>query len=132
MGAMQRRKGASGERELAKRLTKLLNDAGANLEPGALFRSQQFCGKGGHGDVMGLHGVHLESKRVEKGTATIYKWIDQAMRDALPGDVPMVCTRANLKAWLLIIELNDLVGLSRAIVSIVGMTDEEQPGTNTD
>lgn len=51
-----RRKGASGERELAKKLREYGYEA---------RRGQQYCGSNGDADVVGIPGIHIECKRVE-------------------------------------------------------------------
>lgn len=51
------RKGKEGERELAN----LLKSHGYDCR-----RGQQFCGSNGDADVVGLPGIHIECKRVEK------------------------------------------------------------------
>ena len=60
MGKMQRAKGARGERELARALTRALE-----VEPGTIYRSVQHAGREGAGDVLGVDGIHIECKRCE-------------------------------------------------------------------
>ena len=50
-----RRKGASGERELAKKLREYGYEA---------RRGQQYCGSNGDADVVGIPGIHIECKRL--------------------------------------------------------------------
>ena len=52
-----RNKGETGERELAK----VLRGYGYNCR-----RGQQYCGANGDADVVGLPGLHIECKRVER------------------------------------------------------------------
>ncbi|MEG1577003.1 MAG: hypothetical protein RR366_09480, partial [Clostridium sp.] len=52
-----RAKGARGERELAAALKEYGYDC---------RRGQQYCGANGDADVMGLSGIHIECKRVER------------------------------------------------------------------
>ena len=52
-----RRKGADGERELAKKLKEYGYDT---------RRGQQYSGANGDADVVGLPGIHIECKRVER------------------------------------------------------------------
>lgn len=52
-----RNKGAAGERELAK----VLKGYGYDCR-----RGQQYCGANGDEDVVGLPGLHIECKRVER------------------------------------------------------------------
>jgi len=123
MGRMQRSKGARGERELARELVRVLNEGGTknNVAPGSIYRSVQHAGKEGAGDVLGVAGVHIESKRTE--SLSVYKAMEQAVDDC-GNDIPIVCHKRNLQVWLCICELHDLVKLSRAIVAIVGESDD--------
>ena len=57
MGKAQREKGKRGERELAGVFREYGYDA---------RRGQQYCGAAGNADVIGLPGIHVECKRVEK------------------------------------------------------------------
>ena len=100
-----RTKGAAGERELSKVLSELL---GAKCR-----RGQQFCGGNGDADVVGIPGIHIESKRVEK--LNIHEAMGQSVRDARPSTVPVVCHRKNRTEWLLTVRLADLVTLAGVI-----------------
>lgn len=117
MGRMQRNKGARGERELSRALLELFGDA---VAPDSIYRSVQHAGREGAGDVLGIKGVHIESKRCER--LSVYQAMEQAMDDC-GRDIPIVCHKRNLQQWLVICELHDLVKLSRAIVAIVGTDD---------
>ncbi len=127
MGRMQRSKGARGERELARELVRCLNEGGTkkNVAPDSIYRSVQHAGKEGAGDVLGVAGVHIESKRTE--SLSVYKAMEQALDDC-GRDIPIVCHKRNLQQWLVICELRDLVKLSRAIVAIVGESDDLNAG----
>ena len=57
MGSKSKRKGSSGELEVAKELSRLFDVA--------CRRGQQYSGIEGK-DVVGLPGVHVESKRCEQ------------------------------------------------------------------
>jgi len=112
-----RRKGAAGERELSKVLGELM---------GVEFRrGQQYCGANGDADVVGLTGVHVECKRVQ--SLNVSKAIEQAIRDAKPGDLPVVAHRKNGEQWLLTLCLDDLVELSRTIVAVVDASAVANP-----
>ena len=122
MGIMQNRKGKAGERELARRLTKLLG-----VPKGSIYRSRQYCGAGGdHGDVLGVEGLHIESKRQERGTNTLYKWIDQASEDAGRDDVAVVMHRMSLRPWICVIELEDIVKFAYTVVAAVEANDDDK------
>lgn len=93
-----RAKGASGERELAE----FFREHGVDAR-----RGQQFAGGSDSPDVItALNGVHIEAKRVEAGN--LYKWLDQARRDA-GNDIPAVAHRKNNREWVLIIGLDDFL-----------------------
>ena len=117
MGSMSKRKGAAGERELAKALNELLGCSA--------YRSQQYCGAAGDSDVAGVPGIHVESKRTE--ALQLYPAVAQAVSDAVDGDLPVVFHRRNGKPWVAICQLTDLVELSRRILAIVDAPAKEQP-----
>ena len=103
-------KGKRGELELVKRLKEILPGKGWR-------RSQQFCGytAEGEADIVGdVKDLHIECKRVEAGTKTVYKWVEQAERDA-GGGGPIVMHKANLQPWLAIVPLDRLIELSAII-----------------
>lgn len=81
-------KGKNGERELAT----ILREYGYDSR-----RGQQYCGSNGDADVVGLPGVHIECKRVER--LNIY--------DAIDGENPVVMHRRNRKEWLVTMLLDD-------------------------
>ena len=70
-------KGKNGERELAT----ILREYGYDSR-----RGQQYCGSNGDADVVGLPGVHIECKRVER--LNIYDAIEQSKNDARDGENP--------------------------------------------
>lgn len=96
-----RTKGKVGELELAA----FLRERGYEAR-----RGQQFHGGADSPDVVtDLPGVHLECKRVEK--TALYDWLEQAKRDAAPGNVPIVAHRKNREEWVAILRLDDLLKL---------------------
>lgn len=105
MSAMQRNKGAAGERELAAELRELGFEA---------RRGVQYAGGGGSPDIVAdLPGIHIECKRVEnKSTGTIYDWLKQAVRDAA-GKIPVVMHRRNYKPWVVILPLDEFLKIYR-------------------
>ena len=68
-------------------------------------RGQQFCGLNGDADVIGLPGIHVEVKRVEK--LNIYDAMRQAVADARPGETPIVAHRRNNHRWLITMDADD-------------------------
>lgn len=98
-----REKGARGERELAG----LLRDHGYDAR-----RGQQYCGANGDADVLGLPGIHIECKRVEK--LNVDAALAQARRDARSGEFPAVFHRKNGEKWKVTIELDVFLKLYEA------------------
>lgn len=97
-----RKKGAEGERELAK----ILREHGYESR-----RGQQFCGKNGDADVVGLPGIHIECKRVER--LDLNAAMKQAMEDAKNYDRPCVFHRKNRDFWKVTMTLEDFLEMYR-------------------
>lgn len=95
-----RRKGATGERELAGKLREYGYDC---------RRGQQYCGANGDADVIGLPGIHIECKRVEK--LNLYDAMAQSASDARPEEVPAVFHRKDRCDWLVTMRLDDFMRL---------------------
>ena len=91
-----RTKGAVGERELAKKLREYGYDC---------RRGQQYCGANGDADVIGLPGIHIECKRVER--LNIDDAMVQAIRDRREGEYPAVFHRKNNGKWMVTMLLDD-------------------------
>lgn len=89
-----RAKGAKGERELARKLREYGYDC---------RRGQQYSGANGDADVVGLEGIHIECKRVER--LNIEDAVSQAKRDAREGELPAVFHRKNNHEWLVTMPL---------------------------
>lgn len=101
-----RNKGAAGERELAAKL----RGYGYNCR-----RGQQYSGANGDADVVGLPGVHIEVKRVER--LNLYDAMTQAVRDAKDGETPAVFHRKNNKEWLVTLRLADFMKIYGGVES---------------
>lgn len=95
-----REKGKSGERELAK----VLISHGYDTR-----RGQQYCGANGDADVVGLPGIHIECKRVER--LNLYDAMAQATHDAKENEIPAVFHRKNHCKWLVTMSLDDWMKL---------------------
>lgn len=102
MGKMSREKGKVGEREVAG----ILRDYGYDCR-----RGQQFCGANGDADVVGLPGIHIEVKRVEK--LNLYDAVDQSKRDKKEGELPAVFHRRNHCEWLVTMPLDSFMEVYR-------------------
>lgn len=102
-----RRKGAKAELELAKKLTAMGLPSRRTAQATGVFGTPDV-------DVLHLQGeLHVECKRDEK--RTIHKAIEQAVRDATDGAVPVVCHRKSREPWLLTVRLDDLWELVRLL-----------------
>lgn len=95
-----KQKGARGERELSSKL----KEYGYNTR-----RGQQYCGANGDADVIGLVGIHIECKRVER--LNIYDAISQAKSDAKEGELPTVFHRKDRSEWLVTMTFDDWMKL---------------------
>lgn len=95
-----RQKGARGERQLAKKLREYGYDT---------RRGQQYSGSNGDADVVGLPGIHIECKRVER--LNLYDAMSQSRHDAREGEVPVVMHRKNDCEWLVTMRLDDFMVL---------------------
>lgn len=93
-----RQKGAGGERELSH----ILREHGYSCR-----RGQQYCGANGDADVVGLPGVHIECKRVER--LNISEAMKQAAKNADAVEVPTVFHRKNREGWLVTMRLEDWI-----------------------
>lgn len=98
-----RNKGKRGELEAAK----ALQEYGYETR-----RGQQFSGANGDADVVGLPGIHLEIKRVEK--LNISEAMRQSTRDAKENELPVVMHRKNREEWLITMPLRAFMVLYKA------------------
>ena len=103
-GRHSRNKGKRGEREVAK----IFRDAGYPAR-----RSVQYNGRPGTAaDVVGIPGMHIEVKFVEK--ERIREWYRQAERDArasIKQEIPIVVHRKIREPWLVTMSLDDFIRL---------------------
>ncbi len=97
-----REKGKRGERELASKLCGYGYDG--------VRRGQQYCGVNGDADVIGLPGIHIECKRVER--LNLDGAMSQAKADS-KGDIPAVFHRKNNGDWHVTLSLDDFMTIYR-------------------
>ena len=98
MAINSRSKGRRGEQELAKKLREYGYEA---------RRGQQYNGADGSADVLGLPGIHIECKRVER--LNLEDAMAQSKRDAREGEIPTVMHRKNNCEWLVTMRLDDFM-----------------------
>ena len=103
-----RAKGATGERQLAKKL----REYGYNAR-----RGQQYSGSNGDADVVtDMGNIHIECKYTARGHGLLYDWLDQSKRDARENEMPVVIHRYVSKdtrglPWLVTLSLDDFMYL---------------------
>jgi Holliday junction resolvase len=102
MGMISKRKGRTGEREVAQ----LLRDHGIPARRGV-----QYQGGPDSPDVIGLEGFHIEVKRTER--FSLYAALEQAMAERRDGDVPAVFHRANQRGWVVVLNAADFLALAK-------------------
>lgn len=96
-------KGKAGELELSHKLQEYGYDT---------RRTNQYCGNTGDAsDVVGLNGIHIECKRVER--LNLYDAMSQAIHDSKDGLLPTVFHRKNRCDWLVTMRLEDWINLYR-------------------
>lgn len=101
MAVNSKRKGKTGELELARKL----REYGYETR-----RTVQYNGKAeeGEADLKGLPGIHIECKRTER--LNLYDAMSQAKADSAgSGKLPMVFHRKNNCEWLVVMTLDDFM-----------------------
>lgn len=102
MAINSRRKGKRFELTLAG----LLREYGYDCR-----RGQQYCGANGDADVVGLPGIHIEAKAVER--LNLYDAMAQSKHDARDGEIPVVMHKKNNCKVLVTMELDSFMSLYR-------------------
>ena len=100
MAINSNRKGKESEREVSH----ILQSWGFNAR-----RSQQYAGSNGDADVVGVPGLHIEVKHVEK--LNLYKAMKQSINDAREGEIPVVVHRKNRTKWLITLDFDMFLGI---------------------
>ena len=112
MGKSSQRKGADGERELAD----LLRGYGYSIERGGTLSFGEVP------DLVGLPGVHVECKRVER--LNVPEAMRQAVRDAerFQDGMPALFHRRNRQPWLVTVRLDDFMRMYQAAAESSAVT----------
>lgn len=100
MSINSRQKGARAERSLAR----LLREYGYDAKRGC-----QYCGVYGDPDVLGLPGIHIECKFVER--LNLYDAMAQSKRDARSNEMPCVFHKRSRSEWLVTMRFDDWMTL---------------------
>lgn len=101
-----RKKGAVGERQLAKKLREYGYEA---------RRGQQYAGANGDPDVVTNMGdIHIEVKYCAQGHGSTYDWIEQAKRDSKETEIAAVFHKKVSKEyrgneWLVTMTIDDFM-----------------------
>ncbi len=104
MGKKSKNKGARGEREAAKELTRLFKiDA---------YRGRQYSGSSDSPDIVAMSEIHFEVKRTEK--FQLYPSLDQSTNDS-GKSIPVVLHRRNNRKWVMVAYLDDIPELSNIL-----------------
>lgn len=85
-------------------LAKAINEYGYETR-----RSVQYNGQAGEADLIGLPGVHIECKRVER--LNLSEAMAQAERDAKDGEMAAVFHRKNGERWRVTLDFDDFMQL---------------------
>ena len=119
MGKASRDKGKRFERALASRFREYGYDA---------RRTAQYCGNTGDAsDVVGLPGIHVEAKHVER--MSLYEWMAQAIRDAEAGgkgNLPAVFHKKNNADILVTMRLDDYMTIYREYAADLYLKEHEK------
>lgn len=83
-------------------------------------RTSQYCGKAGTSDVVGIPGVHIECKAVQR--LNIWEALSQSERDSKAdgngnGDIPAVFFKRNRTGFYVAMPLIDFVKLYKGEVT---------------
>ena len=116
MATNGKRKGKSGELELAQKLREYGYD---------VRRSVQYNGKAedGQPDLVGMPYIHVECKRTE--ALRLYDAVDQAKRDSQnTGNIPVVFHRKNNSEWVAILPLDEFMKIYREYEASMAMLGE--------
>lgn len=97
-----RAKGKRAELELSRKLREYGYDC---------RRGVQYSGANGDADVVGLPGIHIECKRVER--LNLEDAMAQSRRDAREGEIPVVMHRKTRSPWLVTTTLEDWIKFYR-------------------
>lgn len=108
-------KGRVGEREFSN----LCKRYGYNTR-----RSQQYCGYNADADVVGIEGLHLEVKRVER--LNITNTMNQALRDKADEEIPVVAHRKNREQWLVTLRACDFLEIYKDYLDYKGIILKEE------
>lgn len=106
MGAHERRKGATFEREIARQLTD---------ELGTIVQRKLGQARDGGCDLTEIGPFVLECKR--RASIAVYPWYEQVSKAAnQPGQIPTVIMRGDGKKTLVVLSLDDFIPLMRGEV----------------
>lgn len=70
-------------------------------------RGQQYCGANGDADVVGLPGIHIECKNVQK--LNISNAMKQSMNDAKKGEIPAVFHKRDREPTMVTLLFDDFM-----------------------
>ncbi|WP_406613415.1 hypothetical protein [Candidatus Caldatribacterium sp.] len=86
-------------------------------------RGQQYRGGPDSPDVLGLPFLHVEVKRRER--LNLDEAMEQSVREAAKGEIPVVAHRKNRRGWLITLRVADFFLLYRAYLQQKGVGGED-------
>ena len=92
-------------------------------------RSQQFAGINGDADVVGVPFLHVECKAVQK--LNLDKAMEQSIRDAREGEIPIVAHHKDKKPWRVTIAFDDFMPMYVAWERMMTIENERTHNTGT-
>lgn len=109
-----KQKGKNGELEFSN----LCKEYGFNTR-----RSQQYAGINNDADVVGIDGLHIEVKRVER--LNISDAMNQSIKDKAVGEIPIVAHRKNREGWMITLKAEDFLELYKELEEYKGIILKE-------
>lgn len=119
MGKKSRDKGKRGERLLAS----FLRDEGYECRRGV-----QYAGGPDSPDVIGLPGIHIECKYVNR--LNIHDALKQSIRDAKEGEIPVVFFKRDREDWRVTMQATDFMKIFREYDASMVDCGGEEDGKN--
>lgn len=109
IGKSSKARGKRAELDLARKLREFGFEA---------RRTAQYCGKAGTSDVIGIPGVHIECKAVQR--LNIWEALSQSQRDSVAdgkGDIPAVFFKRNRSGFYVALPLTDFIKLYKGDIN---------------
>ena len=102
---------SKASRDKGKRGERLLRDVWRSHGYDEAHRSGQFSARGeSSADIEGVDPrLHIECKVGYDGYSRLYQFLEQAVRDAKEGQIPIVNCKMDRHEWLCVMRLDDFI-----------------------